>query len=433
MKSYPDIYLSNLGYSFDIKYDLFKTDEGYLIRFKDSVFQISNDGDILNKLRYEDLNDRVVIYNKGTFYGYRMDSTSILLSEYNDSGKIIRSTNINDSGLKYAGLKIHNDTIYSVGVTDTILYLLAYDLDGHQASKDDLGWKEDSEDLPEVIFEIDSLNNVLFINVAYDYQDFYSRAKNTIYRMELNSMYRNAGSRKYNDFPFKHFVFSQDNHLYAISQYKVIKLDMYLDVVRMHRFLPPNGTGRGLAIKSIGNKVVGFTSADEIFFSLNCMDLELEQYSYEHYFYDTLGQFTIYNGWVYSSDLIPNELGGVTFGVSKKNDLGITYPVIIKTDSLCTRPVLDTGHIITHEETEVSSSEPVSFFPNPTTDVLNVRLNEIMPDASVSIYTITGQLIIKQSIIGLDHTINLRNNPTGVYVVRVQTVEKVYVEKIVRH
>ncbi|MCB9081798.1 MAG: T9SS type A sorting domain-containing protein [Lewinellaceae bacterium] len=60
--------------------------------------------------------------------------------------------------------------------------------------------------------------------------------------------------------------------------------------------------------------------------------------------------------------------------------------------------------------------------PNPATEQINIHLSNTVSDLSLEVYAINGQLLWQQQGVGQqrDYTINVRNYPAGVYLVRVK-------------
>lgn len=76
----------------------------------------------------------------------------------------------------------------------------------------------------------------------------------------------------------------------------------------------------------------------------------------------------------------------------------------------------------TADKTGISTAaqQQVVLFPNPATGNLNIRLGKPEQGAQVQVYTLKGQLLLKQRITGTSHTISLQGLPVGMYNVEVR-------------
>lgn len=83
----------------------------------------------------------------------------------------------------------------------------------------------------------------------------------------------------------------------------------------------------------------------------------------------------------------------------------------------------------------VSAPEPpalnnLSLYPNPVSDILNINAGtEII---SVSIYDITGRLILSKACHEEQCPVSMRNMEKGVYIVQVTTISGTFIEKIIK-
>lgn len=70
------------------------------------------------------------------------------------------------------------------------------------------------------------------------------------------------------------------------------------------------------------------------------------------------------------------------------------------------------------------SSNPVRFYPNPTTDIVNVGQDDDVESAVVTISDITGRQIGNILVTQINKQISLRGYPAGIYVLHVQLSDK---------
>ena len=93
----------------------------------------------------------------------------------------------------------------------------------------------------------------------------------------------------------------------------------------------------------------------------------------------------------------------------------------IKTDCNCAKTKIqdiETGDIITVK-------------PNPNNGIFTIYLknNEIIN--SLRVYSISGNIILNKSLKNNNIDIDIRNYPSGIYLVKVQTINKIYTSKII--
>ncbi|MCX7986066.1 MAG: T9SS type A sorting domain-containing protein [Bacteroidales bacterium] len=79
------------------------------------------------------------------------------------------------------------------------------------------------------------------------------------------------------------------------------------------------------------------------------------------------------------------------------------------------------------EQTNITT---LSFYPNPVTDVLNIKAKDVIK--SIAIYSVTGQLQRIMSINANSTTINLESFNNGIYFISVQTVSGVSTHRIIK-
>jgi len=73
--------------------------------------------------------------------------------------------------------------------------------------------------------------------------------------------------------------------------------------------------------------------------------------------------------------------------------------------------------------------EVVSFYPNPASDVLNIRANNIK---TIEIINMMGAIIINTSASGNTHTLDISSLTPGLYFIRVTTETGVSVGRFIR-
>ena len=86
-----------------------------------------------------------------------------------------------------------------------------------------------------------------------------------------------------------------------------------------------------------------------------------------------------------------------------------------------------------YEETEIGTNINVNAYPNPTTELLNVDFDNIPANASVEIYNMIGELVLNQTLTGLNNTINTSQLSNGLYHAKVIGNNKLlFAQKIVK-
>ena len=73
-----------------------------------------------------------------------------------------------------------------------------------------------------------------------------------------------------------------------------------------------------------------------------------------------------------------------------------------------------------------NSFQFAAIYPNPSNDYLNVKLNNNRDNATINLYDISGVLVKSQATSDSFIRMNIRNLPTGAYVVKVQTKKGVF-------
>jgi hypothetical protein len=73
----------------------------------------------------------------------------------------------------------------------------------------------------------------------------------------------------------------------------------------------------------------------------------------------------------------------------------------------------------------------LKIFPNPTTDFINVHLEE-SNDTKVSIIDALGSVILKENFVGNDFSVNVMNLNKNVYFIKLENGEKTQVKKFIK-
>ncbi len=90
--------------------------------------------------------------------------------------------------------------------------------------------------------------------------------------------------------------------------------------------------------------------------------------------------------------------------------------------------------ILTQTQLEVPQlelSEKITVYPNPTTSVVYFKTDSILADETVSVFSISGQLVSEKKITA-DNALDLSELSTGIYLIRF-TNKKINSFKIIKH
>jgi extracellular elastinolytic metalloproteinase len=85
--------------------------------------------------------------------------------------------------------------------------------------------------------------------------------------------------------------------------------------------------------------------------------------------------------------------------------------------------------------TQFNKSENIRIYPNPSNGLLNVRINQFVGKVTIQILDINGRVVFNQTDdkFNIEKSINLNKLQTGVYVVKINTNEFTYSEKLIRN
>lgn len=89
------------------------------------------------------------------------------------------------------------------------------------------------------------------------------------------------------------------------------------------------------------------------------------------------------------------------------------------------------GNMTTDLEEEMSSSDGIALYPNPTTGLLYIRAAEESTIVETVVMEITGKVLLRKTGSSNEVDVDLSSLTKGVYLVKVVTSEDTYVEKVV--
>jgi hypothetical protein len=70
--------------------------------------------------------------------------------------------------------------------------------------------------------------------------------------------------------------------------------------------------------------------------------------------------------------------------------------------------------------------------PNPTTGSFSLTLDEVVTNAQLSILSVNGAVVKQMNVSGDNITVSSDELPTGVYLVRVQTGDALFTQKLIK-
>ncbi len=89
---------------------------------------------------------------------------------------------------------------------------------------------------------------------------------------------------------------------------------------------------------------------------------------------------------------------------------------------------------VTGPNATISSIEGsgISIYPNPTNRLFHINLPVEMGRANVVVSNILGATVLRQPIGNSQNTIDLKNQPSGIYILQIETEENIFVQQIVK-
>lgn len=127
------------------------------------------------------------------------------------------------------------------------------------------------------------------------------------------------------------------------------------------------------------------------------------------------GNFVLHAGNQFTetiSGLDPNKTYHFRLFEYAQNTLGGNHPLYQLCDATSDSMMLNSVGI----STELTESG-ISFFPNPTNGILSVNLPETIPSASLSVYSLYGQLVMETVITGTSSQLDLSHLPSQSYLI----------------
>lgn len=80
----------------------------------------------------------------------------------------------------------------------------------------------------------------------------------------------------------------------------------------------------------------------------------------------------------------------------------------------------------------IANSNKILVFPNPATEVLNIKNLDLHACNSISIYNVNGQLLFEEKIFNAQQSIDISQFPKGIYTVKIQTASTTSVQKFAK-
>jgi hypothetical protein len=90
-------------------------------------------------------------------------------------------------------------------------------------------------------------------------------------------------------------------------------------------------------------------------------------------------------------------------------------------------------HVSTLTDVDELNNAGLKVYPNPTSDIINIELNEnVGKDNKIDVRDIYGRIVLQKNWIdGSRHQLDLKQLPKGMYFIRIQNNNKSYIEKVI--
>ncbi len=83
------------------------------------------------------------------------------------------------------------------------------------------------------------------------------------------------------------------------------------------------------------------------------------------------------------------------------------------------------------EEEETSSPFAINIVPNPNDGLFNIVVENTGDEVFVEVYDLVGKMVLNASSLDSRLTIDIKDNPKGVYMVLVKVGDQTHMEKVV--
>ncbi|GAA4896838.1 hypothetical protein GCM10023311_21980 [Flaviramulus aquimarinus] len=118
---------------------------------------------------------------------------------------------------------------------------------------------------------------------------------------------------------------------------------------------------------------------------------------------------------------------------AQESDSGIYYCII--TNPLLPDLIIQSANITIVIDATLSIEEPISksilIFPNPTKNILNIKLNT-SNKAIANLYDMSGRLVLKQKLQTEQSVIDIKDLNAGIYVLKIEAKNKVATKRIIK-
>lgn len=142
--------------------------------------------------------------------------------------------------------------------------------------------------------------------------------------------------------------------------------------------------------------------------------------------------------WTVSSDAswcVPTASGtgsGVINATYTLNESIVTRTANITINAAAVAPVLaQVIQLPSFVGVDKMQTPEISIYPNPVSEMLNVRIADFIKANRISIYNLIGELLVEQSINSTHVMINVSTLPTGTYLLKIDAEDKIYSRKVV--
>ena len=74
----------------------------------------------------------------------------------------------------------------------------------------------------------------------------------------------------------------------------------------------------------------------------------------------------------------------------------------------------------------------IKVYPSPASDAIIVDMKKLNNPLEVSILSITGQVVLREEVTGLKMRLDIKDLPSGNYIVNVKTEKQIRIERFVK-
>ena len=80
-----------------------------------------------------------------------------------------------------------------------------------------------------------------------------------------------------------------------------------------------------------------------------------------------------------------------------------------------------------------TKNNTIKFFPNPNNGKFNVEIDNNQANSLIEVYNIIGNLVFIQNSDDIKTTIDIKDQPQGIYLVKITVDNQVFNEKVIKN